>query len=66
MFMVLRQIAIHTQEPLLLELSASEIEMAVENLQRHKSPGIDQIPTQLIQRGVEQFFLRSINLFSLE
>jgi len=31
------------------ELSASEFEMAIEKLKRHKSPGIDQIPAHLIK-----------------
>ena len=33
------------------ELSAFEFEMAVEKLRRHKSPGVDQIPTELIKAG---------------
>ena len=39
--------------------------MATENLKRHTSPDIDQIPAQMIQTGVEQFILRSINLLIL-
>jgi len=30
-----------------------------EELKRHKSPGIDQIPTELINAEVGQFVLRS-------
>jgi hypothetical protein len=45
------QTEIHTAEPLLHELSAFEIEMAIEKLKRHKSPGIDQIPAELIKAG---------------
>jgi hypothetical protein len=37
--------------PLVLELSAFEVEVAVEKLKRHKSPGIDQIPAELIKAG---------------
>ena len=33
------------------EPSAFEVEMAMENLKRHKSPGIYQIPTDLIKAG---------------
>jgi hypothetical protein len=33
------------------ELSAFEFEMAVEKLRRHKSPGVDQIPTEVIKAG---------------
>jgi hypothetical protein len=44
-----RQTEIHTAEPVVLELSAFEIEMAIEKPKRHKSPGIDQIPAELIK-----------------
>jgi hypothetical protein len=33
------------------ELSAFEFEMAIEKLKGHKSPGIDQIPAELIKAG---------------
>jgi hypothetical protein len=36
--------------------------MAIEKLKRHRSPGIDQIPAQLIKAGDSQFALRSMNL----
>jgi len=39
-----RQTEIHTAESLVPEPSASEFELAIEKLKRHKSPGIDQIP----------------------
>jgi hypothetical protein len=35
---------IRTAQPIVPELSAFEVEMAIEKLKRHKSPGIDQIP----------------------
>jgi hypothetical protein len=47
----IRQTEIHTAEPLVLEPSDSEVEMAIEKLERHKSPGIDQIPAELIKAG---------------
>jgi hypothetical protein len=31
--------------------SDSEVQMAIENLETHKSPGIDQIPAELIKVG---------------
>jgi hypothetical protein len=31
------------------EPSALEVELAIENLKSHKSPGIDQIPAELIK-----------------
>jgi len=43
-----RQTEIHTAEPLVPEPSASEIELAIEKLKSYKSPGIDQIPAELI------------------
>ena len=33
------------------ELRAFEFEMAIEELKGHKSPGIDQIPAELIKAG---------------
>jgi hypothetical protein len=43
------QTEIHTAEPVAAEPSAFEVEMAIEKLKRHKSPGIDQIPAELIK-----------------
>jgi len=38
-----RQTEVHTAEPLAPELSAFEVEMAIEKLKIQKLPGIDQI-----------------------
>ena len=46
-----RQAEIHTAEPLVPEPSASEVELAIDKLKSHKSPGIDQIPAELIKAG---------------
>jgi len=46
-----KQTEIHTAEPLVLELSASGVGMAIEKLKRHRSPGIDQISAELIKAG---------------
>jgi hypothetical protein len=46
-----RQAEIHTAELLVLEPSVSEIELAIEKPKSHKSPGIDQIPAELIKAG---------------
>jgi hypothetical protein len=40
-------------------------ELAIEKLKSHKSPGIDQIPAELIRQGVEQFMVRFIDLLFL-
>jgi hypothetical protein len=45
----LRQTEAHTAELLVLYTSAFEIELAIENLKSHKSPGIDQISAELIK-----------------
>jgi len=44
-----RQTEIHTAEPLVPEPSA--FEFAIEKLKSHKSPGINQIPAELIKAG---------------
>jgi hypothetical protein len=45
------QVEIHTAEPLVPEPSAFEVELAIEKLKSHKSPGVDQIPAELIEAG---------------
>jgi len=45
------QAEIHTVEPLVPEPSAFEVELAIGKLKNHKSPGIDQIPAELIKAG---------------
>ena len=51
------QAEIHTAERLVSELSASDVELAIDNLRSHKSPGIDQIPAELIKAGGRTIFL---------
>jgi hypothetical protein len=43
-----RQIEIHTAEPLVSDPSPFEFEMAITKLKRWKSPRSDQIPAELI------------------
>ena len=59
------QTEIHTAEPLVPEPSASEVELAIEKLRSHRSPGINQIPPELVNAGVRQFAVRFINLLFL-
>jgi hypothetical protein len=51
------QAEIHTAQPLVPEPSTSEVELAVDKLKSHKSPGIDQIPAELIKAGGRTIFL---------
>jgi sorting nexin-29 len=44
----------HTAEPHVPQPSVSELEVATEKLERYKSPGVDQIPAELIQAGGEK------------
>jgi len=46
-----RQAEIHTAEPLLPEPSTFEVELAIGKLKKSQSPGIDQIPPELIKAG---------------
>src|SRR5215831_10162697 len=48
-----RQAEIHTAEPLVPEPSYWEVESAIKKLKSHKSPGMDQIPAELIKAGGE-------------
>jgi hypothetical protein len=44
-----RQTEIHTAKPFVPEPSATEAEVATAKLKRNRSPGVDQIPAELIQ-----------------
>jgi hypothetical protein len=48
-----RQIEVHTAEPLVPGPSHLEVEIAITKLKKYKSPGNDQIPAELIQAGGE-------------
>jgi hypothetical protein len=48
-----RQIGVHTAEPLVPGPSHPEVEIATAMLKKHKSPGSDQILAELIQEGGE-------------
>jgi len=51
-----RQTEIHTTEPLVPKLSVREVEVALEKLKSLKSPGIHQIPAELIKAGGRTIF----------
>jgi hypothetical protein len=48
-----RQIEIHTAEPLVPDPSTFELAVAIAKFKRYKSPGSDQIPAEIIQAGGE-------------
>jgi hypothetical protein len=48
-----RQIEVHTAEPLVPGPSRLEVEIVIAKLKRYKSPGSDQIPAEMIQAGGE-------------
>ena len=56
------QAEIHTAEPLVPEPSGSEVELAIDKLKSHKSPGIDQIPAELIKAGGRTIYLENHKL----
>jgi hypothetical protein len=51
-----RQMDIHTAEPLIPEPRLVEVETAIGKLKSYKSPGTDQIPTELIKAGGETLY----------
>jgi hypothetical protein len=48
-----RQIEVHTAEPLAPDHSRLEVEIAITKLKKYKSAGSDQIASELIQAGGE-------------
>jgi hypothetical protein len=46
-----RQIEVHTAETLVPVPSRLEVETAIEDLKKYRSPGSDQIPTEQLQQG---------------
>ena len=45
------QVEISTADPLVPEPSAFEVELAIDKLKNHKSPGTDEIQAELIKAG---------------
>jgi hypothetical protein len=52
-----RQIEVHTAEPLVPGPSRLEVEIAIEKLKNFKSPDSDRIPAELVQAGGEILLL---------
>jgi hypothetical protein len=50
-----RQMEIHTAEPLVPEPSLVEVEIAIGKFKSYKSPGIDQIPTEFFKARGETY-----------
>jgi hypothetical protein len=48
-----RQIEVHTTEPLVPGPSRLEFEIAIAKLEKYKKPGSDEIPAELIQTESE-------------
>jgi hypothetical protein len=59
-----RQTEMHTAEPFVPEPSASEVEAAIGKLKRYKSPGVDQIPAQLLRQEGQHWVQRYKNLLT--
>jgi hypothetical protein len=61
---------IYTAEPLIPETSPFEVEIAFAKLKRYKTPGSDQIPTEMIQvqgEALQSEILKPINsIWSME
>jgi hypothetical protein len=53
-----RQIEVHTAEPLVPGPSRLEVEIAIAKLKKYKSPGSNQIPAELIQAGRRNITVR--------
>ena len=59
------QTKIHSVEQPVPEPSAVGVELAIEKLKSHKSPGINKIPAKLLKVGDKKFAMRSINVLFL-
>jgi hypothetical protein len=60
-----RQVEIQTPEPLVPYPSPFEVEIAIANLKRYKSPNGDQIPVELFQAGGEILCSKTVILLIL-
>jgi hypothetical protein len=56
------QTEMQTAEPQVSKPSALEVEVAIEKLKTHKSPGTDQIPAELFKARGRKVIQKSISL----
>jgi hypothetical protein len=49
----IRQVEVHTSEPLVRGPSRIEVEIGIAKLKKYKTPASDQIPAELFQAGCE-------------
>jgi hypothetical protein len=56
-----RHMLMYTPDPLVPHPSPFEVEIAIANLERYKTPGSDRSLAELIRAGDETLRLRSIN-----
>jgi hypothetical protein len=56
-----RQIEIHTAEPLVPDPNPSEVEIVIANLKKYKSPGSDQILEDWFKQEEKHYSMTSIN-----
>jgi hypothetical protein len=54
----------HTAEPLVPEPSSFKLAIAIENVERHKLPGFDQIPAELMQAADSTLYAETHKVFS--
>jgi hypothetical protein len=59
-----RQMEIHTAEPLVPQPSPSEVDIATAKLERYRPSGTIQIPPELIHAGSEKLYSENHNLIN--
>jgi hypothetical protein len=60
-----RQIEVHMAEPLLPGPSRLDVEIPIAKLKKYESPGIDELPAELIQAGGDVRSTNSLILFRI-
>jgi hypothetical protein len=60
----IRQIGIHTAEPLVTGISLFEVEIAIAKLKRYKFPGSDKFQAEVLQAGGETLLSQILKLIN--